>query len=1006
MSRFHAYTRFQNPGLHLWREGTSLKVYLEPSSLDRGAGWTEFDYDFEPSVLEDICFMLFDHTLEGNPGEFEKPEHQRKLPRQPDGDYPSAVWFVQGTQRVLDFDPRADTRADLTVHLISRTRFRPSQLFLWDSLSNRSQRIDAAGEDQLGPVFHLNLEAQERQFFSFKFIRKNPETQRIEIFEPDFANRLWTARDGGEIWTHSEAAEISGAEPQMKNLRVHFRQQLSAPPKLRYWQHNSEFAADAEPSGSSGDWLLFQPQIYTRLNYGLQFWNPDLPAETRWEHSEAARAIRIEGDQEIWTLEGDAKIFYQEPQRNVSIELVVAERAPSCQLQRLLLAHVWINRARAAILDAVPVSARGEANLAVYPEIITSVKFRDQQGRWEAVDRHTLAPAKVGDRIRRFVVLGRSPLLASPPPANLFQDPPFFLRRPGAYEEDGFLNFVVHAPRAARVDLTGEWLGNDALPLKLTRDETYWWARVPNQEVLAGLGRQNYHGARYRFRVNETETLQDPAAGWMESSWNQDYSRLVQSDHFQWSDHGWRRPGWEYLTVYQLHASRFSNRFPHESPLRRIAREIDSGAGYLRDLGITAILLLPLNEVGSHNSWGYDPAFFYAIEKDYGGPDALKELVNTCHRNGLAVILDVVFNHAGAIDNILWAFSQDSFFDGDTAWGAMINFDHPQCRHFFAQNLVYLAKEFHIDGFRLDHTGTIVHSHQRNMWSGSVRETSSGGGWEFLHGLRSAVHREIDSRCLLMAEHLPNEWGITNYGGPMDTQWCDDFHDRIVDACRGFFVMPALATAMKLSHEECDDWYKVTNYPESHDEVGNVSDRISFVAGWKRGLRMSKVAAAATLCSRGIPMYFMGAEAGEHEQFHFGRHTVLNLEHYLADPDRLRVRSWWRELNFFRRNPSIQGPSPLQVRFASDQLLAFSRGEGANYFVLLNFGGWAGSIPLWEMNLPDGSYRELWNSTWPAFAVHGEDEDEHPNGGRDARLNRSHALHVPDYGVVILERRD
>jgi 1,4-alpha-glucan branching enzyme len=141
-----------------------------------------------------------------------------------------------------------------------------------------------------------------------------------------------------------------------------------------------------------------------------------------------------------------------------------------------------------------------------------------------------------------------------------------------------------------------------------------------------------------------------------------------------------------------------------------------------------------------------------------------------------------------------------------------------------------------------------------------------------------------------------------------------------------------LATSMKLSHDACDDWYKVTNYPESHDEVGNVNDRISFVAGWKRGLRMSKVAAAATLCSRGIPMYFMGSESGEHEQFHLGTPTVLNLDYYFANPDRRHVRPWWRELNLLRRNPCIQGPSPLQVHFAAEQLLAFSRGDAANYW--------------------------------------------------------------------------
>jgi 1,4-alpha-glucan branching enzyme len=483
----------------------------------------------------------------------------------------------------------------------------------------------------------------------------------------------------------------------------------------------------------------------------------------------------------------------------------------------------------------------------------------------------------------------------------------------------------------------------------------------------------------------------------------------VRSDRFAWRDHDWRRPGWEYLTVYQLHPSRFTNRFPDDPPLRRIAREIEEEGGYLRDLGVTAIQLMPVNEVATENSWGYDPAFFYAVENDYcggEGPDALKALVDVCHRNGLAVLLDVVFNHAGTMDNILWEVARESFFDGDTRWGAMINFDHPQARHFFAQNLAYLAREYHVDGFRLDHTATIVHSAAWDGWSGYVLRLGSGGGWDFLHALRSATRAEAGDRCILTAEHLPNEWGMTNYGGPMDSQWCDDFHDRMVDACRRQFGMSRLADAFKLSHTACDDWYKVINYPESHDEVGNVPDRVTAVAGPGQGLRMSKVAAAGTLLSRGIPMFFMGAESAEHRQFAFGGTDTLDLDGYLADGDRGRVRAWWRELCRLRRSPSVQGPSPLGVAFADGQVLAFTRGGRGEFFVLLNFGGWSGWHNLGYLNLPGGAYRELWNSTWPAFAVACEGEGEHTNGGRDARLNRSDWLQVPDYGAVILERVD
>jgi 1,4-alpha-glucan branching enzyme len=161
--------------------------------------------------------------------------------------------------------------------------------------------------------------------------------------------------------------------------------------------------------------------------------------------------------------------------------------------------------------------------------------------------------------------------------------------------------------------------------------------------------------------------------------------------------------------------------------------------------------------------------------------------------------------------------------------------------------------------------------------------------------------------------------------------------------------------------------------------------------------------AACTLLARGIPMFFMGAESGEDQQFAFGSAQPLDLEEYLSNPDRGRIRAWWRALCQLRRDPCIQGPAPLAVRLVEDQLLAFTRGQGHDYYVLLNFGGWSGHRPLADLNLPAGQYRELWNSTWPVFAIQAEHEDEHVNGGRDARLHRGRALHIPDYGVVILQ---
>ncbi len=997
MSTIWANTSRQNPGLHLWRAETPLALNLRPNAPAQN-GWIPFEYDFEPLNPEPIGMMLFDFDANGDRTNWES--NRRFVERDAGGVIPNEVWFTEGTSRALYQDPKTAQQNTLKVHLISLGRYRPSELYLWIPGSGWSRRVPMRPQyGALGPDFEITLQPPERSFFNFKFIRKENSAD-FNRFEPDYANRIWNARDGGEVWTHSEAAEITTSVPARKKLTVHFRQELTAAPEMHVWQLNSDYAADVPSAAEQNGWWRFETEFYTNMRYGLLFRNRTSPNE--WENRAATRELQISSDTQIWTLEGSSVRFAAPPEPNVSAKLTVAIRPPFSNLGSNLTAEIRVDHARELFCEEA-VQPDGTVLIHCFPSVRTVVRFRDDQGRTEEIDGH---PIVLGNaQLQKYAVLERPPLLDKRPPQDLFKDPPFNIQRPGAYEANHVVHFVLHAPDAARIDFMAEWTQwtQQAVPMHSTRDGTYWWTQIPRADLLQKLGRTNYHGAKYKFLFNETTELQDPAAGWLEDSSNSASSMLIDHSQFDWQDSRWQRPGFDYYSIYQLHPARFSGRHAGTDPLRQVAREIDSTAGYLRDLGVTAILLLPVNEVGTHNGWGYDPAFFYAIERSYGGPDALKELVNTCHQHGLAVLLDVVFNHAGNIDNILWNTARKSFFDGDTGWGAMINFDHPQCFHFFAQNLVYLAREFHIDGFRLDHTYTILHSHEQNWY---VREPGSGGGWEFLHGLRHALRAQTDARALLIAEHLPNEWHLTNFGGPIDTQWCDDFHDRLIEACKGASNMSSLARAFQITHRDCDDWYKGTNYCESHDEVGNVRDRVTFVAGWKRGLRMSKVAAAATILSRGIPMFFMGAEAAEDRQFTNGGTDRLPLDVYLSDPSKSAVRDWWKEMLRLRRSAAITGPSRLDVKYAQEQMLGFTRGDRGDFYMLLNFGGFAGWKSLAELNLPEGTFCELWNSTWPTFAIAVEDENEHMNWGRDARLTRGNWLHSPDYGVIVLARVD
>jgi hypothetical protein len=147
-----------------------------------------------------------------------------------------------------------------------------------------------------------------------------------------------------------------------------------------------------------------------------------------------------------------------------------------------------------------------------------------------------------------------------------------------------------------------------------------------------------------------------------------------------------------------------------------------------------------------------------------------------------------------------------------------------------------------------------------------------------------------------------------------------------------------------------------------------------------------------------------GAEYAEHRQFSKDGSGPITLDLPASD-ERNQVRRWWNRLCALRRgNSRVQGPAPIGVHYAQDQMLAFTRGDNADLFVLLNFGDWSGHRSLAELNLPDGDYKELLNSTWGDYRVDSESEQERSNGGWTARLHRGNALNIPACGAVVLER--
>ncbi|WP_161629848.1 alpha-amylase family glycosyl hydrolase [Desulfogranum japonicum] len=916
----------------------------------------------------------------------------------------------EGATRVVTKNPFATAKESVRIHLITAKKYREGRIFIW-SPGSAGRLLSSEASDEYGPIFDISLTETERHWFLFKFV------SRAGVYEPDYANRLWVAQDGEEIWVHSQAPAISTEQPVRKPLTIHaFQPGPPATPLLHLWQEDSDFVLDVSGTPDSDGWMQFEYPVYTGRTYRFMLHDPN--QEKAWESGEAKRNVHLSDDgvawtydgdgtrrklgkKGVWTLEGDHELFGHQPHAEKEVCLEIAACPPNCDLQAPLLLDVWVNRSRALLYTGLAADEDGCYRFKTYPEVVTSFHFRSSDSA-EFLERHFLKVSNGEDLTHRYIVLNRADTLPAKPLDDLFSNPPFPIERPGAWIADGQVRFAVHCPTAAAVEVVGDWTDWEAspLPMRSTEDGTYWWAHISVAKLTAARG-GSLHGALYKFRLNQVRLVQDPAADWVENSAPERASKLVDHQNFPWSSNGWQRPGWQYLNIYQLHPSMFSKRAGH-SGLNAVTHEMTAPEGYLRKVNATAILLMPTCEFSGDHGWGYNPSFFYSVESAYGGPDALKRLVDACHQNGKAVLLDVVFNHASTSDNVLWSVARDSFFDGDTEWGAMINFDHPQVMHFFERNLVHFMQNYKIDGFRFDFTRVIRFGDQ---WTAHVRQPGSGGGWKFMQRLRKAVHK-IDGRCLLMAENLPNDWDLTHSWGPMDTQWCDEFHDRLVDAVRGWDVMGNLADALKITQASDTRWHESTNYAESHDEVGNEPNRISAVAGPGQGLRRSKVASAATLLARGIPLSFMGAETGEWRQFPKGGDQALDLDYYEHDTAACCLRNWWNRLSEIRRgNPRLEGPSPLRVTFAQDRMLAFTRGEANDLFVLLNFGNWSGWRSLAELNLPEGEYKELVNSTWGAYRISCEGEDEDSNGGWDARLHRGNSLHIPDYGAVILEKR-
>jgi maltooligosyltrehalose trehalohydrolase len=394
-------------------------------------------------------------------------------------------------------------------------------------------------------------------------------------------------------------------------------------------------------------------------------------------------------------------------------------------------------------------------------------------------------------------------------------------------------------------------------------------------------------GARYQYVLDGQKERPDPASRFQPDGVHGP-SQVIDPEAFQWSDGSWAGVPFHRLIIYELHVGTFTK----EGTFQAIIPLID----YLQnDVGITAIELMPVAQFPGRRNWGYDGVYPFAVQASYGGSEGLKALVNACHQRGIAVVLDVVYNHLGPEGNYLGDFGPYFTDRYRTPWGCAINYDGPESdevRAYFINNALYWVTEFHIDALRLD----------------AIHGIFDFGACHILRELTEAVHAQADrlGRAIhVIAESDLNDVRIISPvaegGFGLDGQWNDDFHhalhavltrerrgyyedfgqlDQLATAlCEGFVYSGQRSSFRRRHHGNSSNsspLFQFVVFCQNHDQIGNRAqgERLSTLVP-REALN---VAAATYLLAPKTPLLFMGEEYGERAPFqYFTDHGDLAL---------------------------------------------------------------------------------------------------------------------------------
>jgi len=589
----------------------------------------------------------------------------------------------------------------------------------------------------------------------------------------------------------------------------------------------------------------------------------------------------------------------------------------------------------------------------------------------------------------------------------------------GAVPYAGGTAFRVWAPYADRVYVTGTFNNWSRSAHPLAHEGHGWWStNVPGAQA----------GDEYKYVIinGEKELWRiDPYARDVTSSVG---NAIVHDPGYDWDPAPYQTPPWNEMVIYEMHVGTFNDQ-PGGPPgnLDGVIAKLP----YLQELGINAIQVMPPTEFAGGFSWGYNPAHIFAIESDYGGPNALKALIQAAHAHGIAILFDVVYNHLGPSDLDLWQFDGWSehnrggiYFYQDwrasTPWGeTRPDYGRPEVRQYIRDNALMWLEEYRADGLRWDATAYIRNSLGND--GDPVHDIPEG--WSLMQWINDEI-RVRQPWKISIAEDLRNNPWITREtyagGAGFSTQWDAGFVHPIREA----IILPddrardMYAVRDAIYHRYDADASRRIIYTESHDEVANGKARVpeeiwhGHADSWAAKKR-STLGAVLVFTSPGIPMIFQGQELLEDEWFH--DQDPIDW----AKADRYQgILRMYRDLIRLRRNGydhtrGLRGQH-VHVHHVNDhdKVIAFHRWEHGgprdDVIVIVNmanrgYDSYSVGFPrpsLWRVRLNSD-----WNGYDPGFGNHFSYDTVAHWGARDGMPCNAN-VGIGPYSAIILSQGD